>query len=291
MNLYGVLIARDEADIIEHTLLSLRQQGGFTKIFFYDNGSSDGTLAVAKKFTDIVASAELLTTPFSDQLKYQLLNAHAREFKTGDWMAILDADELYAEPPLGRIEQAESTGANCIESRSAQFYMTPSDASTDFDPQTPAIEQRCHYLINYGEPRLFKHQPEVPLTEAMVKQRLAPLRPAPETLLINHFQYRSATQVQRRIDIRIANNRSSGNWGHVQKNHWNEYLVDAALLHTYDGQFKHGLPAHIDLYKVPNNDAYTASTMRWMRKHRYLTPAQLDCLDASRLKRILRRFL
>lgn len=291
MNLYGVLIARDEADILEHTLLSLRRQGGFTKIFFYDNGSRDDTQTIARRFTDLVASVETLDEPFSDRLKYELLNSHARQTKAGDWLAILDADELYAESPLAKIDSAEAAGANCIESRSAQFYMTHSDAYDAFDPTTPPIKQRRHYLINYGEPRLFKCQPDVSLTESMVKQRLHPLRPAPDQLLINHFQYRSAAQLQRRIDIRISNNRTSGNWGHVQKTRWQDYVVDAGLLHTYDGQFVHGLPPHVNLYKIPDNDAYTSASLRWMRKHDYLTPAQARFLDASRFTRILRRFL
>jgi len=73
MNLYGLLIAKDEADIIEQTLLSLREFGGFKKIFFYDNGSSDETANIAKKFNDIIPKVYSLTEPFSDNLKYQLL--------------------------------------------------------------------------------------------------------------------------------------------------------------------------------------------------------------------------
>jgi len=115
MNLYGLLIAKDEADIIEQTLLSLREFGGFKKIFFYDNGSSDDTAKIAKKFNDIIPKVYTLSDAFSDNLKYKLLYQHANEFQSGDWFAILDADELFTEKTLDKITIAENNNSNCIE--------------------------------------------------------------------------------------------------------------------------------------------------------------------------------
>lgn len=290
MNLYGILIAKDEGDIIEQTLLSLRQFGGFKKIFFYDNGSSDNTAKIAKKFNDIVASVSTVSQTYSDTLKYQLLYQHAAEYQTGDWLAILDADELYAEHALDKIVAAERVGANYIESKSSQFYFTELDDCQHFFPHIPIIEQRQHYLVNYGEPRIFKFSPDIELTELKVKSRFAWLKPGPEKLLVNHFQYRSAQQVQHRINVRLANHSASNNWGHIKNPRWQDYLVKAAWLHRFNGEHQFGLPANANLYKIPNNCAYTGTSLRWMATNKYLTDDQKAFFTASRLERLWRKF-
>jgi len=291
MNLYGLLIAKDEADIIEQTLLSLREFGGFKKIFFYDNGSSDETANIAKKFNDIIPKVYTLTDAFSDHLKYQLLNSHADEYKLGDWLAIIDADELYAENALDKISIAENSQANYIESKSAQFYFTDREDCHTFLPNIPAIAQRPHYLINYGEPRLFKFIPDQTLSEHTVKSRSTLLKLSPDKLLLNHFQYRSALQTQHRIDVRIANNNTSNNWGHIKDKHWQDYLVKADYLHRYDKQPIFGLPQNANLYKTPNNPAYTSASLKWMATNGYLTEQQQEFFKAGRVERLLRKIL
>lgn len=290
MKLYGTLIAKNEADIIEQTLLSLKAFGGFERVFFYDNGSSDDTLKIARKFGDFVTCADVSGTPYSDELKYQLIYSQAHHYAPGDWVAILDADELYAEAVLPKLEIAENAGANFIETRSAQFYVTDRDDAATFNPAIPAIEQRKHYLINYGEPRFYKFDQSSRLNDVLVKSRDPSLILAPEKLLINHFQYRSSGQIQTRIDVRRKNNLTSGNWGHVSSEAWQDYLVRAKFLHTYDGQYRSGLPANVNLYKVDNNQAYTTGTLRWLAKNNYLSQAQKEFLTAPRMKRILKKF-
>jgi glycosyltransferase involved in cell wall biosynthesis len=288
MNLYGVLIAKDEADIIEQTLLSIREFAGFKKVFFYDNGSSDNTADIAKKFNDFV-SVNTVNQPYSDTLKYQLLYQHASEYKDGDWLAILDADELYVENTLDKITDAETFGANCIEYNDAQFYFTELDDFQIFSPHIPIVEQRQHYLVNYGEPRIFKYSPDIELTELKVKSRFDWLKISPEKLLVNHFQYRSAQQVQHRIDVRLANHGSSNNWGHIKQKNWQDYLVKSAFLHRFNGEHQFGLPKDANLYKIPDNPAYTSASLKWMLANHYLTEEQAAFFNASRLERLWRK--
>jgi len=291
MKIYGLLIAKNESDIIEQTMLSIRQYGCFDGIFFYDNGSTDDTFQTVSKFNDLVKHAAIESESYSDNLKYKLLYKHADLYQDGDWLAILDADELYAENLASYIESATRADANYIETKSAQFYMTEQDDATRFDPKQAAIEQRPHYLINYGEPRLFRFTRSNLLSDQMVKSRHASMRLAPDKLLVNHFQYRSAKQLQTRIDVRQANNKTSGNWGHVSQASWQDYLVPAHLLHTFQGQFQYGLPAEVNLYKTRTNTAYTSGTLRWLQKNGYLNPAQLEFLSAGKLKKLAHRFL
>jgi len=291
MNLYGLLIAKDEADIIEQTLLSLREFGGFKKIFFYDNGSSDETANIAKKFNDIIPKVYTLTDAFSDNLKYQLLYQHVNEFQLGDWLAILDADELFTENTLDKITIAEKNNSNCIEYSDAQFYFTELDDCETFNTHIPIIEQRPYYLVNYGEPRVFKYTPEIQLNEQLVKSRCDWLKISPEKILVNHFQYRSAKQTQHRIDVRIANNNASNNWGHIKDKHWEDYLVKAAYLHKFNNTHTFGLPENANLYKIPNNPAYTGGSLKWMAANDYLTVQQQAFFKANRVERLLRKLL
>jgi glycosyltransferase involved in cell wall biosynthesis len=291
MKLYGLLIAKNESDIIEQTMLSIRQYGCFDGIFFYDNGSTDHTFQTVSKFNDLVLHAAVESESYSDNLKYKLLYKHADLYQEGDWLAILDADELYAENIAPLIEIATNANANYIETKSAQFYMTEQDDVTFFDPDRPAIEQRPHYLVNYGEPRLFRYTAAQPLTDQMVKSRHASMRMASAKLLVNHFQYRSAQQLQTRIDVRQANNKTSGNWGHVSQTRWQDYVVPSRLLHQFRGEFQYGLPAGVNLYKTRTNTAYTSGTLRWLEKNAYLTPSEADFLTASKLKKLAYRFL
>lgn len=289
--IYGLLVAKNEADIIEQTMLSLRQYGCFDGIFFYDNGSSDDTFKTAVKFNDLIKHASVESEAYSDSLKYKLLYKHKSLFKDGDWLAILDADELYAGNLSSVINSAICEDANYIETKSAQFYLTEQDDVSCFDPRKPAIEQRSHYLINYGEPRLFRYSSINHLDDQMVKSRHHTMRPSPTKLLVNHFQYRSAKQLQARIDVRQANNKTSGNWGHVSQDHWQDYVVPSRLLHQFQGEFQYGLPAGVDLYKTRSNTAYSAGTLRWLAKNSYLTAAESDFMTASKLKKLVYRFI
>lgn len=286
MKLYGTLIAKNEGDIIEQTLLSLKKYGQFEKIFFYDNGSSDDTLKIAKKFDDFVICSDISSTPYSDDLKYKLLNSKSHLYAEDDWLAVLDADELYVEPIMDVIESATRSNANCIEEACAQFYMCEKDEASLFNPSVSAFEQRKYYLINYGEPRVFKYSKVRPLSERFVKDRDKALVLAQEKLLIAHFQYRSSGQMQNRINVRKANDATSGNWGHVKSDAWQDYLVKSEYLHKFDGKFKQGLPAGANLYKIDNNPAYTNSSLRWLLKNKLLTKKQEEYFEAGKLKKL-----
>jgi len=290
MNIYGILIAKDEGDIIEQTLLSLREYGGFKKIFFYDNGSEDNTAKIAKKFNDIIPNVHDLNQAYSDDLKYKLLYDHEGDFKSGDWMVVLDADELLIEPIANKVAIAESNNSNCIQYSDAQFYFTELDDFLEFKPNVPAIEQRKHYLINYGEPRIFKYDPNIKLNKKRVKCNDPWLKSSPDNLLVNHFQFRCAQQTQHRIDVRLANNQSSNNWGHIKQKHWQDYLVQSQWLHQFNGTHIYGLPKSSNLYKIPDNPAYTSASLKWMASSHYLTEEQMAFFDASRLKKIVKKF-
>ncbi len=287
MNIYGFMIVKDEADIVGQTLESLQKYGGFTKIFVFDNGSTDDTLQVVQRFASDNIVVNTLRDAFSDNLKYENVYRHKSLFNIGDWFAILDADEIYQEPLMPLVQAAERERANYIESRSAQFYFTEHESNYGFDPAVPAVQQRSFYLLNYGEPRVFKYIQDITLTADQVKKREQPLVSCSQQLLIHHFQFRSARQTQRRLDIRLANNAHSKNWGHITSANWKDYVVPARHLHHFDGVVQPGLPAGANLFKIRDNAAYTMANLNWLRRHKHLNDKQLQFFSATLLQRLL----
>lgn len=289
MNTYGFMLVKNEADIIAQTLESLRRFGGFTHIFVFDNGSTDDTLAIARGFMGPDLSVESLPEPFSDKLKFETVYQHRHLMQDGDWFAILDADEVYAELLQPVLQEAAREGANFVECKSAQFYFTDAETNYGFDPAKPAIEQRRHYLVNYGEPRVFRYASGTTLTADAVKQRAPGLIKASRQFLLHHFQFRSDQQTQKRIDIRRQNNQHSNNWGHISSDQWRDYLVPHQHLHRYDGEIRYGLPASANLYKIKDNAAYTMANLKWLQRHGHLTPTQQGFMSAGLLKRIIHK--
>lgn len=289
MNIYGFMLVKNEADIIGQTIESVLRFGGFKHVFVFDNGSTDDTLNAIKRYEGPSLTVSELPTPFNDNLKFETVYQHRHLMQDGDWFAILDADELYIEslPPI--IAMAEQESANNIEHDTAQFYFTDAEESSEFDPNRAAIEQRRHYLVNYGEPRIFRYDSKITLTADLVKQRIHSLKKATRHFLVLHFQFRSGEQTQKRINIRLQNNSLSKNWGHISSARWQDYIVPHQHLHRYDGEILRGLPIGANLYKIRDNPAYTMANIKWLQKRGDLSSDQLGFLSAGLLKRILRK--
>jgi glycosyltransferase involved in cell wall biosynthesis len=281
------MIAKNEGDIIGQTLQALVEKHCYEKIFFFDNGSDDDTYEVAETFPSDTVIVGRCLEPFSDSLKYQLVS-ECQELRPGDWVHILDADEIIVGNPRILVEEAEQMGADTIEAASAQFYLTRDQRGQAFDRMIPAVEQVPNYLINYGERRIFRFCDARVLTESLVKLRDSQLTTSKSKLLLMHFQYRSESQVAKRIAIRRENNISSGNWGHVLSSNINSYFVPEQYLHRFDGTFKYGMPAHLDLFCVRNNAAYTTASIKWMARNGDLLPDQERVLTASFVEQKIR---
>lgn len=283
------MLVKNEADVLAQTLTSILKYGEFDKIYIFDNGSTDDTFKVAKAFESETLIVKELPEPFSDNLKFASVYQNDVELETGDWFAILDADEIYYEKLRPIVLAAEANGANIIETKSAQFYFTNEDVDCDFDHSIPAYEQRKYYLVNYGEPRIYQYKTGIQLSANYIKSKPSELIPHNQLFQILHFQYRSAEQTQKRLNIRKLNNKFSNNWGHIGSLDYKDYMVPKELLFEYDGTIQMGLPEQVNLYKVKNNAAYTMASLNWMKKHGYISIDKLCFFDASRLKKILRK--
>lgn len=101
------VICRDEADHIEGALASVRWAD---EIVVVDSGSTDGTVEIARRFTDRVV--------VRDWPGYAAQKEHAASLASHDWILSIDADERVSEALA-----AEIRGILAREPREAAFRM------------------------------------------------------------------------------------------------------------------------------------------------------------------------
>lgn len=84
MNISVVVLAKNNEKTIEKTLQSLV---GFSDVVVYDNGSSDKTMDIAKKFSNV----NLVQGEFKG---FGWTKNQAASFALNDWILIIDSDEV-----------------------------------------------------------------------------------------------------------------------------------------------------------------------------------------------------
>jgi glycosyltransferase involved in cell wall biosynthesis len=128
MKLNAIVMVKNEADIIEETLLhALAFCDG---IFVFDNGSNDGTSEILERMSGthnkIVVDFSS-DCPYRNQLRNRIYNKRHMDFSDEDWWYILDADEMLVEDPRPYLERARERGYSCMSVWQAQFYFTDED--------------------------------------------------------------------------------------------------------------------------------------------------------------------
>jgi hypothetical protein len=272
MKLYGIWVAQNEADVLQDVLDFLKERKYFEKIFFFDLGSQDNTFEIASRNTDLLHEPQRLNVPYSGQLRVDLINEHREFYKDGDWVAIIDSDEFYAEDPRHVIDHAENEGAVQVDTMQIMYYFTDRDLkAADEEYAAPVRERLQHYIINWSEARFYK---AVNLGGSGSCINLQG-RLSSKLLLNRHYPYRSPRQIQEKIRIRLENRRVGGNPQYqIYSDQWRDYIVDHHLLHRYDGTWRFGLPDGVDwkrFYNFWNNDstgwkniAYNNTYIYWL---------------------------
>lgn len=121
MKLIAILRIKNAILTIEECLTNLSQL--CDEIVIVDNGSTDGTLAVYKRFPKIVKIAQ--TRGFDESRDRNLVLALARR-RRPDWLLWIDADEVF-EPKLARevLEKYMVTpGLNRVRFRMFNFWLS-----------------------------------------------------------------------------------------------------------------------------------------------------------------------
>ena len=245
MNIYGICLVKDEADIIEQTLMAAKSWAD--AVFVYDNGSTDGTWEKVQA----LAAREPHVVPYksdpkvySDGMRREVFMDHRQRCRRGDWWCFLDSDEIYPEDPHAFLQRV-SVCYQIVWSVSIQFVLTDEDVRlfeqdpTHFADDVPVEQKMRYYRTDWSEAQFFRYDPAMNWPEG----RAFPTAGAvyPRRILMKHYKHRSPQQVQRRIDVRAAAVRNGcTSFLHERgREDWRHHVKPAAEMDydRHDGRF------------------------------------------------------
>lgn len=228
MKVYSLLVVKDEADVVGLALLDACRWSD--KVVVIDNGSTDGTWELVQRLSATnprIVPWLRYEGPFHIGLRARAFHAFRRELGWGDWWCVrLDADEFYpgdVRAFLRRIPWWCST----VKKSSTDYVLTHEDldegiASGDFAD----YKDRLHYALPQPreERRFMRHSPLL-----LWLDRWRYPHPwgivAKERIPVDHYQYRSPDQMQRRYANRQqAKADGCGSFSHEQGTGWQDYL-------------------------------------------------------------------
>ena len=229
MRIHCIFLVKNEIDIAVECLNAALEWCDY--IYVFDNGSIDGTWEAVSRLSETSKKIILYTyddCPFADGLRGQVFNHYCVGSEIGDWWCALDADEFYIDDPrmfLQKIPRRYSA----VSAASFQYYFTDKDLERyTRDPSAYAdsvpVNMKCRYYINnWGEIRFVRH------TKNMVWKSdtcwpASVGRYYPVRIRLQHFQYRSPGQIQKRLDTRreaIA----QGKFSHERIDGWSDYVT------------------------------------------------------------------
>ncbi|MBU1695365.1 MAG: glycosyltransferase family 2 protein, partial [Verrucomicrobia bacterium] len=124
MNIYGVCVVQDEADVIRE---SLSRAARFCKrIRVWDLGSTDGTWEILQSLaSDQIEVVRKEGLPYTSSLRGNIAAEIRGQVEAGAWIYILDADEFLVGDPGPILAAAEQEGASLVGVWQANFFPTP----------------------------------------------------------------------------------------------------------------------------------------------------------------------
>lgn len=207
--IHAICAVKDEVDIISKTLLSALEWCDY--LYIYENGSNDGTAEIivdlTKKYNNIFIFRQD-SLPFITSIRPEIYHYYMKNYRAGDWICLLDADEIYIDNPKKFLDRVPSP-YKVVKSASFQYYFTFKDAEAyNNNPSLYAndvpIELRCrYYLNNWSEYRFFKYEKGLKwkLDASWPTSRRRPVYPI--RIRLKHYQYRSPQQINQRLENRL----------------------------------------------------------------------------------------
>ena len=218
--IHGLCLVKNEADVIAQTLHAASRW--CDHIYVFDNGSDDATweiVQVIARDNPAVVPFKTDAKPFTDSLRGEILRRYRSRAQTGDWWAIIDADEFYIDDPRAFLARVPDR-FRAVWPQIYSYLFTDIDAdSWRQDPSryasdVPLGERLRHYVLgDYTELRFFRHEPG--LTE--VPGDLRPIYP--ERIRLRHYGYRSPDQIRIRLETR-REPMLRGEFIHEKRSNW-----------------------------------------------------------------------
>ena len=236
--IYSICVVKNEGDIIGACLEAAKEWSD--RIFVYDGESDDNTWEVVNQLADdkIVPWKQNGKT-FQESLRAEVFDAFRGEARPGDWWCHLDADEFYVQNPR-RLLTGVPWPYHVVWGVAIEYYLTDEDMRAGRTEPTDNVGQRLeslkYYQVTNSEPRFFRHRERLtwPL-DASWPRHIGPVYP--ERILYKHYKYRSALQIQTRLDTRRKSVAEGfPGWEHARSDHWQEKIMPAANCLKYDGR-------------------------------------------------------
>lgn len=228
MKIYSLLVVKDEADVVGYSMRDACRWSD--KIIVIDNGSTDGTWELIQELaTDEPKVVPFMRYegPFHIGLRAKAFRAFRHEMKLGDWWCVrLDADEFYPGDVRGFLQQVP-WWCRTVKKRSTDYVITHEDLDEGLLTGNFATDRNLlrYSLPTQREERRFMRQS--PLLVWLGRWRY----PHPwglvsrEHIAVEHYQYRSVEQMQRRYDNRQkAKQEGCGSFSHETGESWRNYL-------------------------------------------------------------------
>lgn len=207
MAFHGLLVIRDECDIIDETLRHVLTWAD--SVYVLDTGSTDGTWEIVNELAaQDRRLVPVLTRPvyWHLGLRAMLFDRFRDRFRRGDWIVRLDADEMYHIPPPEFARTRIGRGEGRIRSLMFEFVLTRSMVEAErrepaADHRSIVDRRRVYYLDPHPEVRMFRYRPSM---------RWTPDRDGPfdeglmafERIPIRHYRCRDEAQVRKRCALR-----------------------------------------------------------------------------------------
>ncbi len=134
MNITGISMVRDEADILGPTVRNLCEQG-ITHLIVADNGSTDGTREAFAALGSYVTVIDDTERGYYQSEKMTRLAQQAFE-QGADWVLPFDADEWWYSTEGTIAEALAATDANVVAATEFKHWPTPWDDPGDPNPYT-----------------------------------------------------------------------------------------------------------------------------------------------------------
>ena len=264
MKFHGILVVRDEADIIEHTLRHL--DSWCDGVYVYDTGSIDGTWDIVQEASSVLTSVrpiERAEVQFDDTIRAYVFDRVRDRFEDGDWVLRLDGDEFYEIPPPAFVRRYVGAQETAVYNQTYEFRFTEEDLKDwreQRDGHRPATE-RLEYFerLEWAEPRMFRYRDSMawpedtygPINAGYVARCRIPVR---------HYPHRSPRQMHRRCVLRsFIANETDDVGGHWKEDMWHDLVaddIDALRRWTADTKFS-----------VPCEGRHTASPSKRVLKY------------------------
>lgn len=236
--IYGLMIAKNEADIIAQSLVYALNH--CEKVIVMDNMSTDGTWEIvenlAVKYPERIIAHCRLEQGFHDCLRAIAYNAYRHELGNQDWWLRLDADEFLNERPAETLKVAIAENADFVRANQMQFALTDVDVATierGEDSRDQPIEQRRrHYRVNWREFRFFRNDPNIGWDvdlDGQFPQNLSKDKICSRAIFNRHYVHRDIEQLKTRIAVR----QGSSSFAHVSDADWKTCIVAANTQHVW----------------------------------------------------------